>query len=128
LEVGGLGDAGDVLDPEARAAYRQKLEELTEELEQATSWNDPERASQAQEQIDFLTTELAGAEGLGGRSRKSASASERARVNVTRAIRTAMARVAENDAELGRHLDSTVRTGTFCSYLPDPRVPIEWQL
>ncbi len=128
LDVGGLGDAGDVLDPEARSAYRQKLEELTEELEQATSWNDPERASHAQEQIDFLTTELAGAEGLGGRSRKSASASERARVNVTRAIRSAMARVAENDAELGRHLDTTVRTGTFCSYLPDPRVPIDWQL
>ena len=39
-----------------------------------------------------------------------------------------MARVAENDAELGRHLDTTVRTGTFCSYLPDPRVPIDWQL
>ena len=49
-------------------------------------------------------------------------------MNVTRAIRTAMARVAENDGNLGRHLDTTVQTGTFCAYTPDPRSPIDWQL
>jgi hypothetical protein len=128
LEVGGLGDAGDVLDPEARAAYRRRVEELSVELDEATSWNDTERAAQTRAEIEFLTRELSGAEGLGGRSRKAASASERARVNVTRAIRTAMARVAENDGSLGTHLDTTVHTGTFCSYTPDPRVPIDWQL
>jgi tetratricopeptide (TPR) repeat protein len=128
LEVSRLGDAGDVLDPEARAAYRRRLEELSEELDEAASWNDPERSFRAREEMDFLTKELAGAEGLGGRSRRSASASERARVNVTRAIRTAIAHVEENDPELGRHFDTSVRTGTFCSYAPDPRVPIDWQL
>ena len=128
LEVGGLGDAGEVLDPEARAAYRQRLLDLAEELERAEEWNDPERASLARQEIEFLTKELSGAEGLGGRSRRAASPAERARVNVTRAIRTAMARVAENDGNLGRHLDTTVQTGTFCAYTPDPRAPIDWQL
>src|SRR5450759_2989730 len=39
----GLGDAGPVLDPEAKAAYRKRLAELQEELAQAEAWNDPER-------------------------------------------------------------------------------------
>ena len=25
-------------------------------------------------------------------------------------------------------VDATIRTGTFCAYQPDPRVPIEWEL
>jgi tetratricopeptide (TPR) repeat protein len=128
LKSSGLDDAGEVLDAKARAAYRRRIEELAEDLEQAEGWYDTERAAQVREEMDFLTKELSGAEGLGGRARKVGSAAERARVNVTRAIRTAINRVDNVDAELGRHLDATVRTGTFCSYMPDPRTPINWQL
>ena len=35
-------------------------------------------------------------------------------------------RVQERDAELGRSLQATVRTGTFCSYEPDPAEPLQW--
>jgi hypothetical protein len=66
--------------------------------------------------------------GLGGRDRRAASSAERARVNVTRAIRAALGRIAEHSPALGRHLEATVRTGTFCSYVPDPRLPLTWQL
>jgi hypothetical protein len=27
-----------------------------------------------------------------------------------------------------RYLETTVRTGTLCSYTPDPRFPITWRL
>lgn len=63
-----------------------------------------------------------------GHPLKAASASERARVGVTRTIRSAIARIAEAHPVLGAHLDMTVRTGTYCAYEPDPRVPITWQL
>jgi hypothetical protein len=53
-------------------------------------------------------------------------ARERARVNVTRAISTALARIAEHHPALARHLAATVRTGAFCSYTPDPRLPVRW--
>jgi hypothetical protein len=66
--------------------------------------------------------------GLGGRDRKAVSNAERARVNVTRAIRGVLKRVAEFDADLGRELESTVRTGTFCAYEPDPRRPVTWTI
>ncbi len=127
-ERGLIGDAGEILDPKARAAYRARLEELREELEEAESWHDPERAARAREEMEFLAHELAGAVGLGGRDRRAASAAERARVNVTRAIKAALGRIAEHSPALGRHLESAIRTGTFCSYSPDPRLPITWQL
>ena len=43
---------------------------------------------------------------------------ERARVNVQRRIKDAIKRLASEDESLGRYLEATVRTGTFCSYVP----------
>jgi hypothetical protein len=52
--------------------------------------------------------------------------SERHRVSVTRAIHSLLDRVATAHPALGEHLERTVRTGTLCSYTPDPRVPTTW--
>ena len=54
--------------------------------------------------------------------------SEQARVNVTRAIRTALRNVATADAQLAQHLEHAVHTGASCSYRPDPRAPITWDV
>ena len=66
--------------------------------------------------------------GLGGRARKAPSDAERARVNVTKAIKAALARIRDQRPALWRHLANTIRTGTFCSYAPDPRVPTTWHV
>lgn len=128
LAADGIGDAGVRLDPEAKAAYRLRLDELRSEIAEADDFNDPERGARARQEIEFLTDELAGAVGLGGRDRKAASAAERARLSVTRAIRAALARIADQSPALGRHFDATIRTGTFCSYNPDPRIPMSWEV
>jgi hypothetical protein len=65
---------------------------------------------------------------LGGRDRRAASASERARINVTRAIKIALERIAEHNPALATLLTNSIRTGTFCSYTPDARLPASWQL
>jgi len=124
----GLGDAGEVLDSQAKAQYRRRLDELRLELEQARSFNDAGRIERAQREIEFLTQELAAAVGLGGRDRRVGSAVERARVNVTRSIGRAVERIAEVHPELAAHLSETIRTGTFCSYLPDSSVTGTWDL
>lgn len=125
-DVRGLGDAGAVLDPEARASYRARIEELRDEIADGETANDPERTARAQAELQFITAELSRAVGLGGRDRRSASAGERARVSVTRAIRAAIARIGEQSPTLAQHLGDTVHTGTYCSYTPDRRVPIRW--
>ena len=122
-----LGDAGTMLDARAKAAYKARLDELQDELDEAARFNDAVRAARAAQERDFLVGELARAVGLGGRDRRAASHAERARLNVTRAIRAAMANITRANPALGRHLSSTIRTGRYCSYTPDPRVPLTWQ-
>jgi hypothetical protein len=123
-----LGDAGELLDARAKAAYKARLGELAAELEEAERCNDPGRAAQARAEREFLVRELARAVGLGGRDRRAASHAERARLNVTRAIRAAMANLARANPSLGQHLSATIRTGRYCSYTPDPRTPVSWEL
>ncbi|HEX5951221.1 MAG TPA: hypothetical protein VFZ96_09470, partial [Actinomycetota bacterium] len=122
-----LGDAGEMLDAAAKAAYKARLDELRAELEEAEAFNDPARVAKTKEEIDFLTSELARAVGLGGRDRRAASHAERARLNVTRAIRAAMGNLERANPALGRHLTSTIHTGRFCSYTPDPRAEVAWR-
>ncbi len=121
-------DAGAILDPEAKAQYRARLDELEDELNEAERWNDRERAARAAEERQLIAQELASAVGLGGRDRKAASDAERARVNVTRAIKAVLERIGEHSPALARHLDATLHTGTFCSYVPDPRASLRWEL
>ena len=115
-----LTDAGEVLDAQAKAAYKQRLQELQAELEEAQAWNDAGRVEKVQAEIAFLTDELTRAVGLGGRVRKAASPAERARVNVTLAIRTARKRITANHPALGQYLSRTIKTGYFCAYIPNP--------
>lgn len=124
----GFGDAGEVLDAAAKSAYKRRLADLQEEIGEAESYNDPERAARLQEERDALIQQLAGAVGLGGRDRKAASTAERARVSITKTIKDALKKIADNDPSLGAHLGSTIRTGTYCAYTPDPRVPADWHL
>ena len=121
-----LGDAGEILDARAKDAYRRRLAEIEDDSEQARATGDVERTAQADAERDFLVRELSLAVGLGGRDRRAVSASERARVAVTRAIRHAMTRINEHHPPLGEHLNRTIRTGTYCGYFPDPRVPARW--
>lgn len=122
----GFGDAGEVLDPKARAAYKRRLEELRDDMEEAEEWGDPERVARAKQEMDFLAHELSAAVGIGGRVRRAGSAAERARVNVTKSIRAALAGIAAAHPALGQHLDRSIRTGNFCSYNPDE--PTTWVL
>jgi non-specific serine/threonine protein kinase len=127
LSVGG-DDAGPVLDDHALADYRRRAQELQEDIDEAESFNDIERAAGARAELGSIIDELSRSVGLGGRVRRSVSMGERARVSVTKALRSALQRIAAADQALGAHLEATVRTGTFCSYNPDPRMDVSWKV
>lgn len=128
VNVAGLGDAGTVLDAQAKAAYKRRLDALQEELEEAQRFNDPVRTAKAHAEIDFLTAELAAGVGLGGRNRKAAATAERARLNVTKSIKATLRKLDDPHPTLGAHLSLSLKTGTFCSYTPDLAHPISWTL
>jgi hypothetical protein len=123
-----MGDAGELLDAQAKADYKRRTAELREQLEEARERNQRELIERLEDEIEDLGRELSRAVGLGGRDRRAASAAERARINVTRAIKVALERIAEHNPALATLLTSSIRTGTFCSFTPDSRLPASWQL
>jgi hypothetical protein len=126
-EPGGLhpaSDAGELLDSQARQAYRRRLAELEEEASEADAFADAERSARIAAERDSLVAALAEAYGLGGRPRRAGSAAERARTAVTARIKDAIRRIGDAHPQLGRHLTRSVRTGTFCSY--EPEQPVRW--
>jgi len=124
----GEDDSTPVLDREAKFAYRRRIGELRNELEQAKSFNDLGRISSIEDEISRLASELSRAMGFGGRwDRKLGSDSERARVSVTNAVRMTIKRIRQEDPDLARYLATTIRTGRYCSYTYDPRFPGPWR-
>lgn len=119
---------GETIDRQAVTAYRRRLAELQEEIDEAESWSDIGRRGVLAAERDALLDELARSAGLGGRPRESGSSAERARVAVQKAVAVAIDRIAEVDEPLARHLRSSVHTGRLCSYDPDPDARITWVL
>jgi hypothetical protein len=122
------GDLGEVVDARAQAAYRARLKALRKQLHTAGHRGEQDRAARLHHEIDALTAELTRAVGLWGQRRVIAPHLERIRLNVSRAIRTAIERIGRSHAAVAQHLRAAVRTGTFCCYLPEPLHPVDWRL
>lgn len=123
-----LGDAGELLDAAARQSLRRRVEELRLKVEESLADGEDARAAELQEECDALVAHLAAAFGLRGRPRRAASAAERARLNVTRSVRTAIARIYEQLPAAGEVLDRGVRTGQYCAFEPDPADFVRWSV
>ncbi|MBV9872566.1 MAG: AAA family ATPase [Frankiaceae bacterium] len=115
-----------VLDRTALAAYRSRLRDLDDDLDAAAADHDEGRVARLTEEREFLTAELSAALGLGGRSRTSTGATERARKAVAARLRDTIRRIGQTHEPLGRHLEHAVRTGTFCVY--EPEQPTTWRI
>lgn len=126
LETPTAADLGPSLDARAKREYRRRLHHLQTEIDAAEAGADPVRGGRAQVEMDALLRELRRAVGLGGRDRPSGSDAERARINVVRSLRRAIAAIGGQAPMLGTHLEESVRTGGHCVYLPRPEVALSW--
>jgi tetratricopeptide (TPR) repeat protein len=132
LVAGGAGLAAaaaePMLDTAARDAYRRRLAALDDVLEAADATGDSDRAQQAAAERDALLGELRRATGLGGHDRGVSGADERARVNVTRTLRSALDRITGAAPKAGAHLSASIHTGRACRYQPAPGGPRHWRV
>jgi tetratricopeptide (TPR) repeat protein len=126
--LGAISDLGGILDEAAKRSYGRRLEELRDDLDEAQRFNDLGRAASAEREIDFIRRELAGAVGLHGRDRAPGSAVERARLSVTKAVKATLKKIERTHPGLAHHLRTCIKTGTYCSYQPDPTQPFTWTL
>ena len=109
----GLGDSGETLDAKARNEYERKIIALREELEDRRGRGDQERVASAEAELDFLLREMSRAVGLGGRIRRAGAAAERARLNVTRAIKSALQKISEHHRSTGQSARSIDQDRNF---------------
>ena len=128
----GLHDVGDsdsnpLLDAKAKAEYRRRIDDLRDALEHAKEFNDASKVAELEKELEFIALDLSRVVGLGGRDRGHRAEEERARVNVTNAIRALTAKIAKEHPSFGRYLRLTIRTGRFCAYRPDPQSTPHWE-
>lgn len=132
LAGGGSGVAASkdepVLDDAGRAAYRRRLSELDVELDAADRVGDSAHAEHLEAERTAIVAEVRHASGLGGRPRAISNDAERARINVTRTLRTAIERIGEAAPRCAAHLEGSIRTGRACRYEPGAGGPSRWQV
>jgi hypothetical protein len=101
-----------------RAGQRRLLESLRDQYDEASRNNDLARTTALRCEMNQLANALAPHD----------RSTELARQRVTKAIRAALAHIAAAHPALGHHLGTTIRTGNFCGYHPDPTRPVSWAL
>jgi non-specific serine/threonine protein kinase len=119
-------DTGANVDRTARARYEQRIRDLQAELDEAAAHNDTGREEIVSAELDALVDHLARETALAGRDRSANATVERARAAVRWRLRAAIERISEAHGRLGHHLDTSVRTGAWCSY--EPAEPTEWRI
>jgi hypothetical protein len=120
------GGATPALDERARREIRETLHQLDADEAEAEEAGDGERAALAREQRQTLAEAVARDFGLAGRTRVIGDPVERARKTVSTRIRRTIASIGRAHPELGRHLERSIDTGTWCAYRPAE--PVDWQI
>lgn len=118
-----LSERGEVVfDEKAKSNFQRRILELQQDLAEAEEFNNSIRMAELQDEYDQLLSHLSRSVGLGHKTRKIASGTEKARTAVTWRIRHAIKKIAEVHPKLAKHLEISVKTGLFCSYSPENEI------
>lgn len=112
------GSAGEVIDNRALAAYKNRLDEIAAEIEEARECGRDEEVERLLEERDELLGEMKTSTGLGGRKRKASDDADRSRKRARAAITRELQRLDGVLPELAEHLRESIRLGAFLSYAP----------
>ncbi|MDG4821342.1 AAA family ATPase [Asanoa sp. WMMD1127] len=115
-----------VLDDEAKARYKRRLEQLDEAIDLAAQRGHDTKLAALDSERKALIDELRAAAGLGGRTRRLGDEAERARKTVTARIRDTLRKIDERHPDLATHFRESVSTGATCRYAP--AAPTAWHL
>lgn len=109
-----LGSAGTALDQQALNDYKEKLDNIDEDLQSA----DGDRKATLLGERETLLAEIGRATGLRGRKRKQRDDLERARQSVSRAIHTSLKTIKSVHPQFHQHLENALKIGIVLSYRP----------
>ncbi len=108
----------DVVDKEARSQYQQRVGDLDSKKRSIGLSPVEER------ELGDLRQHLRAALKIGGKPREISGQAERARDNVSHALRRSFEAIVRVLPQMAQHLDKHIKSGSFCSYEPDE--PMSW--
>ncbi len=123
------GSTGEVIDERAINEYKDRYNELEDELEDETIPKSDERIAEIREEIEKISKALIAGRDKHGHPRKVADDAEKARKAVSKAIKESLDKIKDEQSghsALWRHFVNTLTIGTSCSYKPES--PIHWNL
>lgn len=122
LTISSMGTAEDILDARAISAYRDKLKDIEEELDDAEERNDIGQFDSLSQQKEALIDQLSKSMGLNGRARKFKTPGEKARQAVSKTVIIALKSIKKEHKELSKHFETSLRLGFKCIYSPSSHV------
>lgn len=120
-----VGNAGEILSPEAIADYKERVLDLKERIRDAERNNDIGAKAAAEKELNELTVVLAGAFGLHNRVRTASDDVERIRKALWSNVNRTLGKLKKAHPPLWQHLSRSLKTGIFMTYAPSS--PIDWQ-
>ncbi len=124
LNLSNFGDAVQVIDPMALSKYKKEIRDLEEDINEAENNNDFARLAMLRGEKEFLEQHILASTDPKGRIRKMDNDSDKARKAVYISLKAIIEKIQKKHPGLGQHLENSIKTGFFCSYLPDQ--PISW--
>ena len=116
-------DAFELVDQKDIDSVKNTIKQLEDEHPQAMMENDSVRENEISIKLDKLNDYLSKCT-YKGKIRTISDATERMRVSIYMAIKTAKNNIKKFHKELFKHLDKFITTGTSISYSPDS--PVSW--
>lgn len=117
------GSSGESIDRQYRSEIGSRYREWQEDMEAARRNNDQGQIAKLEGELESLTSVLASATGLGGRTRENTDI-ERVRKAVSMAVSRAVDSIRDKHAVLGRHLQNSISSGLTFRY--DPERDPDW--
>jgi len=116
-------DAFELVDQKDIDSVKNTIKQLEDEHPQAMMENDSVRENEISIKLDKLNDYLSKCT-YKGKIRTASDATERMRVSIYMAIKTAKNNIKKHHKELFNHLNKFITTGTSISYSPDS--PVSW--
>ena len=98
-------------DPQALAAYRARLDEISAEIAEAEEMTDLAEVERLKTERENIARQISADTGLGGRPRQTHPDAEKARNRIRKSIRDALRHLKEVDKPLGIHLQASIDKG-----------------
>lgn len=124
LSIIDSSNAGQCIDSVAMKAYKSRIDELKDLIEDAREFDDIESIENYEDEYDAILSELRRSTNLKGMPKIDKSDNRRISQTVSASIKNAICEIVLQSPDLAKHLKEAIKKGNECEY--NPLFPTHW--